>query len=134
MTFTPDPLVAQFAQQVATRDDPAPYVPPRLDREAVLERVEAALQPLGVRLRNRRNTLARLCLALAPGPRRSAVQLAAELNLTRQTVAMAMAMVLPSGYVAYEWEGRNRYYRFTRAGEDWLLPLLTGEAAAVVQQ
>lgn len=128
MATATDPLVTRFAQRVATRDDPAPHVPPRQDREAILERLDAALRLIGVRLRNRRHTLARLCLALAPQPRATAVQLAAELGLTRQTVVMAMAMLLPPCYVAYEPEGRNRYYRYTRAGEDWLLPLLTGEA------
>lgn len=125
---SPDPLVARFAQRVATRDDPAPYVPPRQDREAILERLDAALRLLGVRLRNRRHTLARLCLALAPQPRATAVQLAAELEITRQTVTQAMSRLLAPGLLAYEPEGRHRYYRFTRAGEDWLLPLLTGEA------
>jgi hypothetical protein len=124
-----DPLVAQFAQHVATRDDPPPYVPPRQDREAILERLDAALRQLGVRLRNRRATLARLCLALAPQPRATAAQLAQELVLSRQTVWMAMGLLLPPGLVANDKEGRNRYYRYTRAGEDWLLPLLTGEAA-----
>lgn len=117
MKSVPDPLVAQFAQHVATRDEPPPYVPPRQDREAILERLDAALLQLGVRLRNRRHTLA---------------QLAAELDLTRQTVWMAMCLLLPPGLVAYDPEGRNRYYRFTRAGEDWLLPLLTGEAGPTV--
>ena len=131
MRATPDPLVAQFAQHVATRDVPAPYVPPRQDREAILERLDAALRQLGVRLRNRRLTLARLCLALAPPPRATAAQLAAELGLTRQTVTQALAALLPPAYVAYEPVGRNRYYRYTRAGEDWLLPLLTGEAGPV---
>jgi hypothetical protein len=122
-------LVAQFARHVATRDDPAPYVPPRQDREAILERLDVALRQLGVRLRNRRLTLARLCLALAPQPRANAVQLAAALGLSRQTVAQALAVLLPPAYVACEPVGRNRYYRFTRAGEDWLLPLLTGAPA-----
>lgn len=129
MKATHDPLVDLFAQRVATRDDPAPYVPPRQDRAAILERVEAALLVLGVRLRNRRHTMAQLCLALAPHPRRTALQLADELALNRQTVTAALAALLPPALLAYEKEGRNRYYRITRAGEDWLLPLLTGEAA-----
>lgn len=129
MKRTDDPLVDLFARKVATRDDPAPYVPPRQDRAAILERVEAALRPLGVRLRNRRHTLAQLCLALAPHPRRTAVQLAEELGLSRQTAALALALLRPLGLVAYDKEGRNRYYRFSRAGEDWLLPLLTGAPA-----
>ena len=126
MNLTDDPLVDLFAQKVATRDDPPPYVPPRQDRAAILERVDAALRPLGVRLRNRRHSLAQLCLALAPHPRRTAVELAAAVGLSRQTATAAMALLLPPGLVAYEKEGRHRYYRFTRAGEDWLLPLLTG--------
>ncbi|MDO7873906.1 hypothetical protein Q5H93_04110 [Hymenobacter sp. ASUV-10] len=125
----PDPLVTQFARHVATRDDPPPYVPPRQDREAILQRLDAELRRLGVRLSNRRLTLARLCLALAPHPRRTSVQLADELALSRQTVVAAMALLLPPGYVVYEKVGRHRYYRYTRAGEDWLLPLLTGEPA-----
>jgi hypothetical protein len=128
MKPVPDPLVALFAQHVATRDDPPAYVPPRQDREAILERLDGALQLVGVRLRNRRATLARLCLALAPQPARTAAQLADELGLSRQTVWLAMGLLLPPGLLAYEREGRSRYYRFTRAGEDWLLPLLTGEA------
>jgi hypothetical protein len=130
MEPTPDPLVARFAQHVATRDDPPPYVPPRQDREAILERLDAELRRLRVRLSNRRLTLARLCLALAPHPRRTSVQLAADLGVTRQTAVAAMALLLPPGYVVYEKEGRHRYYRFTRTGEDWLLPLLTGEGPA----
>jgi hypothetical protein len=133
MTPTPDPVVDLFAQKVATRDDPAPYVPPRQDRAAILERVETALHTLGVRLRNRRHTLARLCLALAPHPRRTAVQLAEELALHRQSVTLAMPRLLAPGLVAYEKEGRHRHYRFTRAGEDWLLPLLTGEVGPVAE-
>ena len=129
MEPTPDPLVTQFARHVATRDDPPPYVPPRQDREAILLRLDAELRRLGVRLRNRRLTLARLCLALAPHPRRTSVQLADELALSRQTVVAAMALLLPPGYVVYEKVGRHRYYRYTRAGEDWLLLLLTGEPA-----
>jgi len=128
-----DPLVDLFAQKVANRDVPAPYVPPRQDRAAILERVETALHVLGVRLRNRRRTLARLCLALAPHPRRTAVQLADELALHRQTVTLALPRLVGPGLMAYDKEGRNRYYRFTRAGEDWLLPLLTGETAPVAK-
>ncbi|MBF9220402.1 helix-turn-helix domain-containing protein [Hymenobacter ruricola] len=125
-----DPLVARFAEHVATRDDPPPYVPPRQDREAILERLDTALRALGVRLRNRRHTLAQLCVALAGHPKATAVQLAEEVGFVRQTVTMALAVLLPPGYVAYEKKGRNRYYRYTRAGEDWLLPLLTGEVAS----
>ena len=129
MSSAPDPLVAQFARHVATRDEPPPVVPPRQDRAAVLARVEAALLALGVRLRNRRHTLALLCLGLAPHPRRTAAQLADAQGTSRQNVVLALARLLPPGYVAYEKAGRHRYYRFTRAGEDWLLPLLTGEPA-----
>ncbi|WP_046242615.1 helix-turn-helix domain-containing protein [Hymenobacter terrenus] len=74
----------------------------------------------------RRHTLAQLCLALAPYPRRTAAQLADELGFSRQTVVMALALLLPPGFIAYEKAGRNRY---TRLGEDWLLLLLTGEPA-----
>ena len=129
MKPTNDPLVDLFAQKVATRDDPPPYVPPRRDRAAILERVDAALRTLGVRLRNRRHSLAQLCLALAPHARRTAVELSTEVGLSRQTATAAMALLLPPGLVAYDKEGRNRYYRYTRAGEDWLLPLLTGGSA-----
>ena len=108
-------------------------MPPRQDREAILARLDTALRQLRVRLRNRPHTLARLCLALAPQPRATAATLAAELGLTRQTAAEALRLLLLPGLVAYEPEGRNRYYRFTRAGEDWLLPLLTGEAGPVAE-
>ncbi len=125
----PDPLVAQFAHHVATRDEP-PAAPPRQDREAIIARLDAALLGLGVRLRNRRHTLARLCLALAPHPGRTAAELAAAEGMSRQNVVLALARLLPTGQVAYEKQGRHRRYRFTRAGEDWLLPLLTGAPAA----
>ena len=129
MSSKPDPLVQLFAHHVATRDAPPAPAPARQDREAILDRLDAALHRLGVRMGNRRATLARLCLALAQQHRATAAQLAAEVGRSRQATWRAMAELLPPGLVSYTEEGRNTYYRFTRAGEDSLLPLLTGEPA-----
>jgi hypothetical protein len=128
MSLPTDPLVTRFAQRVAARDAPPP--PPRQDRAAILERLITALAGLGVRLRNRRLTTARLCLALVADSPLTAVQLAAAENLCRQTVVQALAPLQRQGYVSYTKAGRFRRFGFTRAGEDWLLPLLTGVPAS----
>ncbi|SHL47633.1 winged helix-turn-helix domain-containing protein [Hymenobacter psychrotolerans] len=124
----PDPLVADFARRVATRDEPPPYVPPRQDRAAIEERLDhALLRDVGVRLRNRRHTTVQLLLALLPHEQQTGVQLADAIGVARPTAVQALQKLVAAGLLDYPKTGRHRHFRITRAGQDWLLPLLTGE-------
>ena len=121
---------AAFAARVATRDNPPPPPPLPRDRAAVETRVAASLlRAHDVRNKRLRRTLAGFCYGLLAEPRRTAENLSGELACTRQTAAQAAARLIRLGLLAAQPEGRHRYYALTRAGEDWLLPLVTGETA-----
>lgn len=126
----PDPLVADFAHRVATRDEPPPYVPPRQDRTAIEQRLDyALLNDAGVRLRNRRHTTVQLLLALLPHEQQTGTQLAHATGVAHPTAVQALQKLVAAGLLSYQKTGRHRHFRITRAGQDWLLPLLIGEPA-----
>lgn len=122
-----DQLIDDFVHRVLTRDTPPPPPPLPRDRESILTRVAASLlQRYDVRNKRLRRTLAGCCHALLAQPRRSSANLARELGCARQTAAQAAALLIELGLFEAQIEGRHHYYRLSRPGEDWLLPLVAG--------
>ena len=123
-------VVAAFAARVATRDNPPPPPPLPRDRESVLGRVAAAfLHDHNVRNKRLRRTLAGFCYGLLGQPERAAADLAQEIGCVRQTAAQAASLLIGLDLFVARPAGRRRFYGLTRAGEDWLLPLVVGPAA-----
>lgn len=119
-----DPVLAKFAQRVATRDEPAPLL---MTPEAVQERLGRALgERLGTRDPRRRRTLGRMAHALMAEVWQTNAQLATAAGITPQAAQRVADGLIKAGLLEAYRDKNTRVQRLSRAGEDWLLPRAQG--------
>lgn len=124
-------LVEQFADRVARRDLPVEPEPLAFDEESLLQRLMRALHTrLQQRDPRRRRLLAQACLALMAQPQLGTPVLQQRLGCSAGNVPRVMNELLEAGLAVRDHAGRQRPYRFTRAGEDWVLAVVKGEQPA----
>jgi hypothetical protein len=122
MSSSVEARVAQFAERLAHRDDPAPPDPHRFEPARVLERLQRALQPLtGMRLYKGRLTLARMCYAFLDEKELSSAALQQVAGIGDVAGSRARTRLERAGLLRHYYPGSQRRYRLTRFGEDWLL-------------
>jgi len=123
-------LVAAFEQRVLTRDEPK-VIPLRFDPASVQQRLQAALRQRLPRQRDPRrlHKLAVVCYGFVPQPTRHSTDpaLYEALACTPACLLDVWAELRTAGLVERFHQGRARYYRLTRAGEDWLLSVVKGQ-------
>jgi DNA-binding transcriptional ArsR family regulator len=123
--------LAAFEQRVLTRDEPRVPAPPPLDAASVQERLRRALrQRLGQRDPRRQRTLAIICHRFLAVPEQHSTDawLVETLGLAPVSLTRSWRELRESGLVELVPAGRRRAYRLSRAGEDWLLAVVKGEA------
>lgn len=120
-------LLAAFEQRVLTRDVPPPVL---FDAASVQARLRAALR---VRLRQRDSrrlrSVALICYNFLAAPLQLSTNpaLADALGLSASGLSRTWAELREAGLVERTNLGRQRGYRLSRAGEDWLLAMVKGE-------
>lgn len=126
----PDELAATFARRVAERDVVRPPAPPSQTPAAIEGRLQHWLQTThGVRDSRSRSRLAQLLLLLLAQPEASTAALQQASGLGPRMAAIALLRLAGWGLVAWEQRRHTRYHRLSRAGEDALLAVVTGEPA-----
>ncbi len=121
-------LIAAFAERLRTRDEPVPLL---FDETSVAQRITQALrQRLHQRHRPRLHKLTTVCYRFLAQPTQVSTDpaLLAALDCPADTLAEVWRELRLAGLVAYQPAGHRRSYRLTRAGEDWLLAVVRGEA------
>jgi hypothetical protein len=124
-------LVAAFEQRVLTRDEPR-VEPLRFDAASVQARLARALRPrLGQDDPRRLHALAVLCYGFLAAPVQLSTDaaLVAALGRSASGLARTWRELRDGGLVERHSVSRQRGYRLTRAGEDWLLAVVKGEDA-----
>jgi DNA-binding MarR family transcriptional regulator len=127
-------LLAAFERRVLTRDEPPVPEPLRFDAASVQARIGAALgQHLRQRDPLRQRSLAGICYRFLAAPTQfsAAPELAGALGLSASALVRTWRELHAAGLVEAVPAGRRRCYRLSRAGEDWLLAVVKGEAPAV---
>ncbi len=121
-------IVTAFEHRVATRDEPKAE-PLLFDAASVQERLRRALR---VRLRQRDprrlRRLASICYHFLAAPTQLSTDPAVALSLSPSALTRTWRELREAGLVELVPAGRQRGYRLTRAGEDWLLAVVKGEA------
>ena len=132
-----DPGVAAFARRLTTRD--LPPEPPRLDRASVEGRIAAGLR---LRYPKRQRAffpfLARVLYGFFEKPAWDTYDLSRAHQRNETTIRRLFRPLLAEGLLERVTSTRNSHYKFfrlTRAGEDWLqtlvqvpLPALSSES------
>ena len=122
-------LAADFASRVARRDIADPPPPPGQTPEAVAARVDAwLLARHRVRDQRARHALAAMLLLLVRQPDASTGALQAAAGLGPRSGARSTLRLGALGLTEWFYRARTRCHRLTRAGEDMLLPVVTGAA------
>lgn len=123
---------AAFEQRVLTRDVPR-REPVRFDAASVQQRLAVALGQGRARRRDPRRLrkLALLCHSFVAQPAQHSTDPVLMTALACSSAALldVWAELRAAGLVERYHQGRARYYRLTRAGEDWLLAVVKGEPA-----
>lgn len=120
-------LLAAFEQRVLTRDIPPPVL---FDAASVQARLRAALR---VRLLQRDSRRLRgvvlICYNFLAAPLQLSTDpaLAEALGLSPSGLSRTWSELREAGLVERANLGRQRGYRLSRAGEDWLLAVVKGE-------
>ncbi|MBC8085605.1 MAG: hypothetical protein H7Z21_20600 [Hymenobacter sp.] len=124
-------VATEFARRVARRDEPPPPEPLRLDTASVLQRLQAALRQKVPGMKTpRRVLMAQLCYQFLTVPvLDSAAQPTAQPRAGRSR-SHDWQQLQQVGLVERLHAGRQRHYRLTRAGEDWLLAVVQGTLPA----
>lgn len=119
-------VATQFAQRVAQRDVPPEPAPLRFDAYSVQERLQAALRSKRKGLTApRRAELAQLLYQFLTTPVLDSTAHARGDRTRGRDWLTLMELELVERLHA----GRQRRYRLSRAGEDWLLAVVQGTAA-----
>lgn len=122
--------MAAFEQRVLTRDVPR-VEPLRFDAASVRQRLETALRQRLPQQRDRRRLrkLALVCYGFVAQPTQHSTDpgLTAALGCSAAGLLDVWAVLRTGGLVERFHGGHARYYRLTRAGEDWLLAAVKGE-------
>lgn len=122
-----DPAVAAFADRLRTRDQPV-VVPLRFDRASVEARLAAGLIARFPGLqRETYRLLARLLYGFLTERRRSTAALAEELLRNETSILRRLRPLLQNGLLertTQSTDARQKVFRLTRAGEDWLQTLV----------
>jgi hypothetical protein len=122
-------LVAAFEQRILTRDEPR-VVPLLFDAASVQQRLRPALrQYLSQRDHRRLHKLALVCYGFVAQPTQHSTDPALYEALACSPGALlgVWAELRTAGLVERYHLGRQRHYRLTRQGEDWLLAVVKGE-------
>lgn len=126
--------VAAFEQRVLTRDVPPVPPPLRFDAASVQQRLETALRRRLPQQRDPRRVrkLALVCYGFVAQPTQHSTDpdLLAALGCSSAGLLDVWAELRTAGLMERFHGGRARYYRLTRAGEDWLLAVVKGEEGA----
>lgn len=125
---TLDELVGQLEARIARRDLPPVPAPDTFTPERTAERLAAHLGTL-LPARNRRGlaTQARMYLAFLAHEIRTPAQLAAAGGVGRVAGSYAHNRLMSCGLLTYSWLNRQRQFRLTRFGEDFLLAVARNE-------
>lgn len=130
MTADSADLIEQFAQRVANRDTPAP-APDRFAQPQVEARIAGAVgRHLGITDKRRLRNLGRMLFLFLAQPRLTTPEMAAQLKMHRHTVGINANLLTDGGIFADGWHRNLHWYSLSRAGEDWLLPIVKDEAAS----
>ena len=124
----PQGLAADFATRVARRDIADPPAPPSQTPEAIAARVDAWLLARH-RLRDQRtrHALTAMLLVLVRQPDASTGALQAAAGLGPRSGARSTLRLGALGLTEWFYRARTRCHRLSRAGEDALLPVVTGK-------
>jgi len=120
-------LIDKFVHRVATRDEPIPIL---FDAESVRARLREALrQRLGQENSRRLAVLTVLCYEFLEQPMQqgTAPALQALTGRTASSLSRAWGELRAAGLVTCRRSGIGYAYRLTRAGEDWMVPVVKGE-------
>jgi predicted transcriptional regulator len=112
--------VAQFAERVARRDTLTTPDPRRFEPDQVVARLTLALRRL-LGLRQGAASPARMCYAFLEASELATPALIAAAGLGTIAGHRVVRRLRKAGLLAYRSQRRDRYYRLTRFGEDWLL-------------
>lgn len=124
-------LADQFLARVARRDVADPPPPPAQTPEAVAARVDAWLRAQHrVRDQRSRHALTQMLLVLVQQPEASTATLQAAAGLGPRSGARTTLRLGALGLTEWYYRARTRCHRLTRAGEDALVPVVTGAATA----
>lgn len=125
-------VLAAFEQRLLTRDEPIIPAPLPCDAESVQQRLRRALRlHLKQRDPRRLRTLALICYRFlaAPVQLSTAPALVEALGILPGALTQNWRELRESGLVDMLSVGRQRQYRLSRMGEDWLLAVVKGAAA-----
>ena len=126
----PQSLAADFAARVALRDVLAPPVPLSQTPEAIAGRVDDWLRSRhGMRDVRSRTALTQMLLLLLARPEASTAALHTAAGQGPRSGARATLRLHGWGLTTWQNRARTRYHRLTRAAEDALLAVVTGQAA-----
>lgn len=120
-------LIERFAHRIATRDEPPPIF---FDADSVRARLRQALrQRLGQSEPRRLTVLTLLCYEFLAQPELlgTSPALQALTGRTASSLSRAWVELRDAGLVTCRRQGIGYAYRLTRAGEDWMLPVVKGE-------
>ena len=116
-------VVAGFARRVALRDVPPEPEPLRFDALSVQQRIHAAFRRKKPALTTpRRTALVQICYRFLTEP---VLDSTAHPGASR-TRSRDWQLLVALRFVQREHVGRQRRYRLSRAGEDWLLAAVQG--------
>ena len=120
-------LAADFVARVTRRDFVDPPLPPSQTPEAIAARVNAWLLARH-RLRDQRtrHALGAMLLVLMRQSEASTAALQAAADLGPRSGARSTLRLAALGLTEWFYRARTRCHRLTRAGEDALLPVVTG--------
>ena len=126
----PDELAATFARRVAERDVVRPPKPLSQTPAAIGGRLDHWLQTThAVRDSRSRSRLVRMLLLLLAQPEASTAALQQASGLGPRMAANALLRLGSWHLVAWEQRRHTRYHHLSRAGEDALLVVVTGQSA-----
>lgn len=130
MVTDSSPLIEQFAQRIANRDAPAPD-PDRFTQPRVEARIAAAAaRRLGITDKRRLRSMSRMLFLFLAHPRLTTPEMAGLLGMHRHAVGINANLLADAGVFAHGWHRNLHWYRLSRAGEDWLLPIVRDESPA----
>lgn len=125
-------MAAALTRRVAERDNPPPALPLSQEPAAVLARIGAWLRAAhGVRDPRGQRCLGQMLGALMQRPERTTAELAAAGGIGERAAARVAERLAGLGLTTWEYRGRPRYHRLTRAAEDALLPVVAGPPTAL---